>query len=321
MQFKKEQQSIQLNSVELSGLIGFLQKESNPLGILAASKITGQEQTGVETEWKALDEESRSTVTQVFGLLAKPEQTIELKYIIADEQVFQTTAAMGKGKDIALLTPMVQEWEVSITSVSDLQHLLTQVLAANVLIEKPEFELSLSAIATLVCVAILDAYRRGYYQAVLSHISATTTFMLSEIMHELKNVNSNDFRWPLTIFNQVLPEKVLQEINQNEVTAGLDELCQAGLLLKIEGENKKEETLYSLTLNGEILAWDFLRSISKVAMRVSRLLNGKRVGHEALLLLRSERRLWLVDMGGNQGMIADLSPDKFQQVLLEFFNL
>ena len=112
----------------------------------------------------------------------------------------------------------------------------------------------------------------------------------------------------------------LVSIEEEEVVQALGVLEEAGILLSLtEVEDDSDSGVYAFSDAGELIADGLLHAVSKVALRVSKFVGEGEVGHEALLFVRDPNYLWLFDVAGKEGVIANLDRQAWGELSKQLF--
>jgi hypothetical protein len=179
----------------------------------------------------------------------------------------------------------------------------------------------MSATASILMLAVFDCVREAHYLSLLTHTSPNSAYTLPEVVARLQNANNGDYRWPLSLFASLIPSDLLTSFSKDEIMAGLVELEGAGWLLRLDDEKEKPDLpLFMVSGPGEMIANGFLYDISKAALMISNKLPDGTIGHEAFLLVRDNRFLWLVDVGGKVSTVANLTVDEWKDFSKTIIN-
>jgi len=323
MKFETEYKALFLSDKELTTISRYCNCRENPLSLIPAVQPSPEEKEKAVIEFQNLEESNRLLFSEVIAGLAKPSQTGKFHYSIADEALTRMFLAWSsEDKDsVASLARTGDTLALRKTSISEIKALLAQVVALDTAIPSTKISLTLSAAAILVFMASMDYYRKEWYHSLLNHSIPDRTFSTADVLERIYDTSSEDFRWPLIFFTKVLPMSISSSFTDEEVISALKELTDSGLLMRDEAEEGEQGlALYSLTAAGDLITDGFLHDVSKAALSVSAPLDNGEIGHEALLFLRDTNYLWLIDISGNRGEIANINSTSFDKLLLKIMG-
>jgi hypothetical protein len=315
MNYDSEFNTLNLTAEELSALTKEL---NNPLNDLAAKELLVKpEETGTSVlqEFEALEPEIKTAIARALKMLAAPDQAGMLTYSIGDKSISRLKLAwVHDEQGIAVLGRTGLEYTLALQDHDKLLANLGQVLAIYQPLNEAIFNASLSATASLLILAIADCYRTDWYKSALTDSLPLGSYTLKEIDDRLKN-SSADFRWHLPFFTQTLPVSLSEILPLEEVEAGLTELAELDLL-KIDGDNETGETpLYILGGELELISDSLLNSIGKAALTISNINENGNLAAEAVFFARDDRHLWLTQISGNKGAVANIDQETFENII------
>jgi len=318
MRFEAEYKSLFLSEKELAAISNDGNCRENALSLIPAVQPTPEEKEKAVIEFQNLDASNRLLFSEGIAALAGPSQTGKFHYSIADQALSRLLLAWSsEDRDwVAALARTGDALALRKTSVSEIKALLAQVIALDTVVPAAKISLTLSAAAIVVFMAGMDYYRKEWYQSLLNHSVPDRTFSVADVLERIYDTASEDFRWPLIFFTKVLPKGIASSFTEEEVISALKELTDNGLLME-DREEEQALTLYSMTAAGYLITDGFLHDVSKAALAVSALADNGEIGHEALLFLRDTNYLWLIDISGNQGAIANINSASFDELMLK----
>ncbi|MDO8567899.1 MAG: zinc-ribbon domain-containing protein [Dehalococcoidales bacterium] len=308
--------ALMLTMGELSVLARQPGSAENVLSLVPKIEADGKE--SILAAFGRLDKDKRDDYSKAIAMLAAPSQVARLHYSVADETVTRIYLAWRpENKDsVAALALTDGKLAVSLQPADRIERMLSGALALTVGLQSANLTKSLSANATIVLIAVMDYFRYGRYRSLLTHTDPPGSFSQSEVMERIEDASSEDFRWPLLMLDKVFPVPIAGRFQAEDVTAALEELCRLDLLTKNEAEGGKPElTLYSLTPAANTVCDSLLHDVSKAALGISSAGADGIVGHEAMLLVRSSNYLWLLGIGGTEGVVASIDGKQFSEML------
>jgi zinc-ribbon domain len=320
MRVETETKTLFLSDKELTAISRYCNCRENTLSLIPAVQPSSSEKAKAVMEFQNLEESNRLLYSGAIATLAQPAQTGKFHYSIADQALSQLFLAWSSEdqESVASLARTGETLALRKTSVSEVKTLLTQVVALDTAVPSTKISLTLSAAATLVFMAIMDYYRKEWYHSLLNHSVPNRIFSVVDVLERIYDTSSEDFRWPLIFFDKVLPMSISSSFTEEEVFSALKELTDIGLLMRDEAEEGEQGlALYALTVAGDLITDGFLHDISKAGLSVSALVDNGQIGYEALLFLRDTNYLWLIDISGNRGAIANINNTSFDALLLK----
>jgi hypothetical protein len=315
MNYDQEFKTLNLSAEELSALTKEL---NNPLNDLAVQELLiNPEEAGARVlqEFEAFEPEIKTAAATALKILSAPDQSGMLTYSIGDKSVSRLKLAWVHGEqDIAVLGRTGLEYSLALQDRDKLLANIGQVLAIYQPLNEALFNVSLSATAALLILAIADCYRADWYKSALAENLPLGSYTIGEIDERLKN-STADFRWHLPFFTQILPVNLSEALPLEEVEAGLAELV-ALELLKIDGDKETGETpLYTIGGELEFISDGLLNSIGKVALTISNINENGKLAAEAVFFARDDRHLWLTQISGNKGAVANIDQETFENII------
>lgn len=322
MRFETEHKSLFLSEKELTAIRGYGSCRENALSLIPVVQPSPEEKKKAVIEFQNLDESNRLLFSEAIAALAEPSQTGKFHYSIADQALSRLFLAWSS-EDRDLVVSLARTGDALAlrrTSVPEIKALLAQVIALDTAVPSIKISLTLSAAALLVFMAGVDYYRKEWYRSLLHHSVPDRTFSVEDVLERIYDTASEDFRWPLIFFTKVLPMDIASSFTEEEVISALKELTDSGLLIE-DQEDEQVLTLYSMTATGYLITDGFLHDVSKAALSVSALVDNGEIGHEAILFLRDTNYLWLIDIAGNGGAIANINSASFDELMLKIMAL
>jgi predicted RNA-binding Zn-ribbon protein involved in translation (DUF1610 family) len=130
-------------------------------------------------------------------------------------------------------------------------------------------------------------------------------FTAGDVLERMRQSVKEDFRWPLAMFEKVLPVRMMEKVQIENVTEGLNELVKAEL---VEACDEKG-LVYELSSAGFMVADGVLHEVSKAAFCITQCRPDGIKGHDAVLLVRSSSYLFLFELAGEVGVLATLNEE------------
>ena len=309
--------SLILSDLELSAMGQYFNLPPNKLTLIPHVQLSSKERQSAITAYNSLEQTERELLSAGLAMLVAPDEAGTLHYSIGDRSLSRLLlgCTVEDSDHLAVLAKQGEMRSLSLRSYSEITHMLAQVLAADSTVATFNFSLSLSAIATIVFLALSDCYCAAWYRSLLSHTIPVESFTLQEIAERIEDTAA-DFRWPFLFFAKVLPVDIASELTRDDVIGGLEELSGLNLVVKNEGEARENEpVLYSLGEEAELISDGLRTNAGKVALNISTVNVDNKIGHESVLFVRDANYLWLFDITGNRGAIASIDSDTFNDLL------
>jgi predicted RNA-binding Zn-ribbon protein involved in translation (DUF1610 family) len=293
-----------LSEDEIFDLAQHLQPERSRLVILPnQAPITP---SGIMQDYEQLSEEKRDYLNAIVRGLAYPVRLMRLHYSIADESVSrQLIVWRGESDEVITLARNGKVWRASTNSEFGVHTLIKEMLGAGSDLRRDPFALSLSSSSVLVFLGILEQMRYARLYSTLMSQTPVEVFAPVDVMERMHQAVKEDFRWPLAMFEKVLPVRMMDKVQLEDVTEGLNELVKLQL---VEACDEKG-LLYQLTPPGFMVADGVLHEVSKAALCITQCRADGVVGHDAVLLVRSSFYLFLFELSGEVGALATLDEE------------
>lgn len=323
MRVDQEYQALVLNNKELDAIREHLGMANNVLAFPLSAEETPAMKGPAITQWESLSQKDRELYAGGILALNDPLQVASIAYTLSDQRIFRSTLAWS-GKDseiVASLSPQDEDLVLALRTPQDIQIMLNEVLATHSSLWPANVNVGMSATASILMLAVFDCVREAHYLSLLTHTSPNFAYTLPEVLARLQNANNGDYRWPLSLFASLIPSDLLTSFSKDEIMAGLVELEGAGWLLRLDDEKEKPDLpLFMVSGPGEMIANGFLYDISKAVLMISNKLSDGTIGHEAFMLVRDSRFLWLVDVGGKVSTVANLTVDEWKDFSKTIIN-
>jgi hypothetical protein len=260
----------------------------------------------VVREFEDLTEERRETLRKIVVGLACPVRLMRLHYSIADESISrQLIVWPGAGDEVVTLARNGNLWRASTNTEFGVRTLIREVLGAGSSLRRDPTSLLLSSTSALVFLGILELKVHARLYSILMSQTSVEIFGAGDVLDHMRQAVKEDFRWPLAMFEKILPVKMMESVQLEDVTGGLKELE------KLELVEACDETgqLFALTEAGLLVADGVLHEVSKVALCLSQYRADGILGHDAVLLVRSSFYLFLIELAGEAGVVATLDDE------------
>lgn len=312
-----------VSDLELSAIGHYLTLTPGDLSPLNYLSLTDADKTSAQQAFNNLDPEAKDLAAKALTTLTAPDQTATLHYSIGERSLSRLLLGWKTGENaITVLAKTGDHYSLSRRTLPEITTMLTQVLAAQTNLTTCNLSLSLSAITTIVFLALSDCYRSAWYRSMLSNTLPVESYTFNEISGQLNNL-ADDFRWPFLFLARVLPVNIARELSEEDIESGLQELLELKLIGKNDSDGASEQALaiYSLNEEAEIICNGLLNNAAKVAINISTFNDKNQIGHESLLLVRDVEYLWLFDLVGNMGAIASIGSTTLDQLLQNLLTL
>lgn len=315
MNFDPDLGILNLDAAELSALIKGLNYAMNDLAPQELKINADQENLQVLPEFEALGAEVKNPFARALKMLAAPDQAGMLCYSTGDRNISRLKLAwVHEEQNIAVLGRTGLGYYLSLQSRDQLLANLKQALAINQPLNDAIINVSLSATASLLVLALADCYRADWYKSALANSLPLGSYTLSEINDYLKSI-TEDFRWSLPFFAQTLPVNLSEALPLEEVEAGLIMLAELDLL-KMDGDKENGEIpLYILGEELKIISDGLLNNVGKAALSILNLTEEGSLAAEAIFFARDPWHLWLAQISGKNGIIANVNQETFDNII------
>jgi hypothetical protein len=311
-----------LSPSELEILGDRFASKRNELALLAVRDSENEDSELIQAEFENLEGVIQERFTSALEILGDPQCVADFHYSIAEHSITRSYLAWSKTEDepLAILTRRADGFALTTRSMQEIEALITQVLAIDDGLASANLAMSLSAVTTLVSLGLMDAFRFSHLQSWLTHTAPPQSYSAGDVLERVRGATSEDFRWPLLFFEKILPNGTIASIKEEEVVQALGVLEDAGVVLSLsDDEASSNPRLFAFSDAGELIADGLLHTASKVALRISRIVGEGEVGHEALLFVRDPNYLWLFDIAGQEGVVASLDCQSWDELSGQLF--
>lgn len=294
----------------------------NQLALLDGGELKDDGTELILEDFENLAGDDQKRFVSALETLGEPLSVAEIHYSIAEHAITRSHLAWSMTEDepLAVLTPRADAYALTTRSQQEIEAFIAQLLAVDAGLVTANLTVSLSAVTTLVALGLMEAFRFSHLQSWLAHTAPPQSFSAEEVVERIQDANSEDFRWPLLFFEKILPNGTMDSIRDEEVVQALGVLEDAGVVLSLTDEEvESDHELFAFSDAGELIADGLLHAASKVTLRVSGLLGKGELGHEALLLVRDPNYLWLFDVAGQEGVIASLDRQAWDELSGQLF--
>lgn len=319
MKLNDAQNGLLLTETELTALVKLLNLTPNNLSTLHLNGLTAENLEQVKTELEKLDDQTNQLMTKAVTMLAQPEQLVALHYTIGEKQLGRMVLCLSSEpeKDIAVLAKIGHFYSLNLRSPAEIFRLAAEVLMVDTNLATCNFSISLSSTATITLLALADCYRADWYQSMLTRSLPVESYTASEVTALIKD-RAADFRWPLQFFAGSLSAVLADELEADDVLAGLLELIDLELISPDRNQEEEEpyaEALYSLGDEVKLLSEGLMNNAGKVVLNVSVLDEQSQVISETMFFVRDAHYLWLFNLSGSLSAVASIDRDTFTNLL------
>jgi len=222
---------------------------------------------------------------------------------------------------VAVLAERGGGYALSLRTVDQLYEGLAAVLLADDSLRMEGWACGMTALGVIALLAAGSVYSRAALEAQLTHQEPSAGFHTPDLRAALAAATTPDPRWPLHLANEVLPGGLLQSIDAQSAEEGLAELEELQLLMRAAaGNGGTQEAQWQLTEGGLLIARGLVAPSAATAIRLTALRGDAQPGHELLLFVRDDTRLWLFDVSGGDGAVASTDAAGFREVFLDLAN-
>ena len=306
-----EDQDFLLSSSDISVFADALGARANSLSLIPSTATPAEQQANAQLEFRQLDAETQRRLMIALGVLRAPAKVGDLHHTIADESISRAALAWSPSlpDSIVVVAGTADPRRISLWSADGLVASVRKILAAEDTLRDDEIGCKVSTQAAVLFVAAVDQLRAARLYSQLNHSAPETMFSSIEIADRLKDAVSEDFRWPLTFVEKLLPRALVGSLTAIEIDAALRELVSAGLIEQVAAGR------YEMGNVGRIICDGIVHDVSKVALGVTAASEDGQLGRDVVLLIRSSFNLFMIAMAGQQGIIAALDNDELEAVL------
>ncbi len=306
-----EDQDFLLSSSDISVFADAFGARANSLSLIPSTATPADRQAIALSEFRLLDPEAQRRLMIALGVLRSPAKVGDLHHTIADESVSRAVLAWSASLPdfIVAVAGTTDPRRISLWSADSMSASVRKILAAESPLTDDEIGLKVSTQAAVVFVAAVDQLRAARLYSELNHSAPELLFSSAEIVARLKDSVSEDFRWPLTFVEKLLPRGLLGSLTASEIDAAMSELVTAGLIENVAAGRFEMSSL------GRIVCDGIVHDVSKVALGVTAVADDGQLGRDVVLLIRSSFNLFMIAMAGQQGIIAAVNNDELDAVL------
>jgi predicted RNA-binding Zn-ribbon protein involved in translation (DUF1610 family) len=293
-----------INDGEIFELAQHIQPERSRLAVLPGKEPAAP--SGVLQDYEKMPEEIRENLDAIIRGLAYPVRLMRLHYSIADETISRQLITWPNASDeVITLASNGNIWRATKKSEFGVRVLIKEILAAGRDLRRDPFCLSLSSTSILVFLGILEQMRYARLYSTLMSQSPEVLFSPSDVLERMRQSIKEDFRWPLAMFEKVLPVRMMEKVQLEDVIEGLNELQKVELVEVCD----EKGLIYELSEAGYMVADGVLHEVSKAALCMTQCRPDGIMGHDVVLLIRSPYYLFLFELAGEAGVLATLDAE------------
>lgn len=293
-----------LSAAELSAAPAALGLPVGTSSRIPVVRATPAAEAAVTAFFDGASEAVRALWRDAIASLARPVRTGVLHHALAEETSGRAILVWGPqtGTDAVTLVNAGTDWSIRRRSVDDLVGLIRAILLDDVPLSPMPERIVVSQDGALVFLAVLHALRVGRLKALLEHEPAPIAFTPDVILAAFDVAALDDFRWPLSFFDKVLPASLDGIEWESRIPAALAELENRGLLAK----TKLADTWIPTPLGWRFVAAD-AQHLTRVGVRVGDVRADGVEAHETFLLERTLQDVVMIDLGGREAVMASLT--------------
>jgi len=315
MYYDQDYNTINLSAEELSVLRRQIDCHLNDLAVPELMLELEQPENNVVDGYAELDRDIKQSAEEAIKKLAAPDQVGMLSFSIGDRSISRLKLAWAKeDEDIAVLGRTGSEFTLALHSREQIFANVEQVLAIHQPLSSMAFNVTLSASAALLVVALADCYRADWFHSALFNRLPLGSYTFGEIEDHLKKV-TDDFRWAMPFFAETIPVSLSDVLPQDEIEAGLAELAEMELI-SMDGDTGSDEMmLYKIGDELELISDGILNNAGKVSLTISSIDETGKLASEAVFWVRDANYLWMVHISGKEGAVANIDQETFEDVI------
>lgn len=306
-----EDQDFLINLSDLAVLADALGARSNTLSMVPpAQPVAGQRERAL-SEFRRLDPQVQKRLSLALGVLTAPAKAGDLHHAIADETVSRAVLAWSANHPdtIVTVTGTQDPRRIGLWTQGALTASVRKILAAEKGLHDDLIGCRVTTPAALVFLAALDQLRAARLHSMLSHAAPMTLFSPEELEDRLRDAASEDFRWPLTFVEKIIPGGLVTSLTPAEVAAALDELAGTGVIEAVSTNR------YEMSGAGQVMADGILHDVSKLALGVTAPGPDGQLGRDVVLLIRGGFHLFLFALAGQEAVMAAVNIEELDEVL------
>jgi len=305
-----------LNDGELFELAEHLQPKNSRLAILPRQRPALK--TAVLQEYSALAPEKQAELDEIIRGLAHPMRLLRLHYSVADETISrQFIVWPGASDAVVTLARNGDVWRASQSTEFGVRSLVEEILGAGSSLRRDPFALGLSSMGVMVFLGVMEQMKYARLYSTLMSQDQDWNFTPEDILERMRQSVKEDFRWPLAMFEKVLPVEIMEVIAIEDVTRGLAELVKLELVEAVDDQGR----IFELSDSGRMVADGILHEVSKAALCVTQCREDGVIGHDAALLVRASFYLFLFEISGEAGALAALDAEETDEYLKKTFEV
>lgn len=308
-----------LTESEMSGLAAYFKLAVNRFSVIPELEIETSVQTTVTSAFKKLPESDQSRLENIITALSSPLRLVNMNYTIADESISRQVLAWPPSpkEELVFLASNGVEWRVGTRSSFQIQSMIQGVLAAGDTLRREPLNQSVSTVAVITLLAMLDQLRYARLHSQLLHEEPIESVAVFELLARVEESETEDFRWSLPFVEKGLPLEFTSMFSEQNVIDGLQELIQTGLVQALD--DTVPATLYALTTEGKVIADTVLHDVSKLLLTFSDAMEEGETGHDVMFFVRGSLGLFLFMMSGEVGVITGMEGEQLKSFLEEIF--
>ena len=264
--------------------------------------------------------EDQQTIQKITRAMGSPTLVSNASIISGNEKLINTRAVFSSTRieDPALLVGLDEEdanYRVQYLETGKMwAGTLLMYLDAGTEIGHTEFKFTSSIQDYVVFMGVMDLYRRNRLQALLEHEFVVPEFTVEEVWKSVEDAMLYpDMRWTLPFVMLQVPETVSKP-TLHSIQPSLQNLIEVGLF------TWTQESKLGLTEPGLLVAKTLYNVANKMSLVSFGVDDQGAKGRKSVLLIRGDPLLWMIDLTGNNAVMAAINLDQAADLIDEMLT-
>ena len=302
-------------SAELVAAPAVLDLTTGPLTRMPRVRSNERDSAAVRAFFNEARPEIGALYKDMLATLAAPVRIGTLHYALGEEALTRMILAWGPetGENAVVMIHRGNEtgWAIARSEATALTNLVSSVMLGDVPLKPNGLHAALSQDSVLVFLAVLHLLRHGRLNALIAHEPSPVGFNAAAIPEAMEDTVAEDYRWPLLFFDKVLPLSLSGLAWAKNTGPALKELADRGLVEKVA----RTKDTWALTPLGYQVAVADAQHLTKAGLRITQSVEESLKAHETFLLMRSMQDIFMIDLGGKEGVIASVSLENLETLI------